>query len=120
MEKTITYQKLKKETENSIKKAEIYYSLLSALNSLSLTEREIQLIAFSAVKGNLSNANVRDEFCRIYNTSFPTISNIISRLKKLGIVVKEDKKIMLHSILKLDFNKDVILEIRLLNGEKDS
>jgi len=116
MEKTITFQKLKKEFEDKFILAERYYSLLFTLNNLHLTERETQLVAFSAVKGNLSNANVREEFCRIYNTSFPTINNMISHLRKMGIVVKDDKKIKIIPKIVLDFENDITLEIKLMHG----
>jgi hypothetical protein len=36
--------------------------ILSAVNGLKLTEREIQLIAFTAVKGNISYGSIREEF----------------------------------------------------------
>ena len=113
MERTITFQRWKKEFER-IEIAEKYYAMLSVLNNLQLTERQIQLIAFSAIKGNISSANVRNEFCRIYNTSYPTISNMVSRLKKIGVVVKEDnKKIRVNPKIVIDFNNDVVIQINL-------
>jgi len=41
----ITYQKLKKVTSDSYELARKYYGLLSVLNGLSLTERELQLVS---------------------------------------------------------------------------
>mgnify|MGYP001461352600 CR=1 FL=1 len=114
MEKLITFQRWKKEYKDKMEIAEKYYGMLSVLNNLHLTEREIQLIAYSAIKGNISNANVRNEFCKIYNTSYPTISNMVSRLKKLGVVVKEEnKKIKVNPKLVIDFSNDVVIQITL-------
>ena len=65
--KTIV-QKLKKPVEDQFATAEKYYSLLSALNGLKLTQREIQLVAFTAIRGNISYANIRQEFCEKYDS----------------------------------------------------
>ena len=112
MEKLITFQRWKKEYKERMEIAEKYYAMLSVLNDLHLTEREIQLVAYSAIKGNISNANIRNEFCRIYNTSYPTISNMVSRLKKIGVVVKEEnKKIHVHPKLVIDFSNDVVIQL---------
>jgi hypothetical protein len=97
--------------------AMLYYSILSAINSLNLTEREIQLISFTAIKGNITYANVREEFCKTYNTTSPTINNIISKLKKIGIFVKENGKVKVNPIIVIDFKKDLMLDIKLVHGE---
>lgn len=103
--------------ENALSLAEKYYSVFSAVNSFKLTQREIQLIAFTAIQGNMSYNNIREDFCKMYNTSSPTINNIISKLKKMNILVKDRGKIKVHPILLLNFNSDVTLEIKLLHGE---
>lgn len=119
MEKpTNTYikQSLKTVQKDEYSLAEKYYSILSAVNSLHLTEREIQLIAFTAIKGNISYANIREEFCKKHNTSSATINNIISKLKKVGIFIKDGGKIKVNPIINLSFQKDITLEIKLTHG----
>lgn len=106
-------QKLKKDVSTDIQLAEKYYSILSAVNSLSLTQREIQLIAFTAIKGNITYANVREEFCKLHNTTSPTINNIISKLKKIGIFIKEAGKVKINPMIVIDFKKDITLAITL-------
>jgi DNA-binding MarR family transcriptional regulator len=98
--------------------AEKYYAILSAINGLQLTNREIQLVAFTAVKGNISNANVREEFCRKYNTTSATINNIISKLKKMGIFIKEKGKVKIIPLIVMDFSKELILQIKLTHEGK--
>jgi hypothetical protein len=105
-------QMLKKEFNGKLLLAEQYYALISTINSLKLTEREIQLIAYVAIRGSL-NINVREEFCKMYNTSLPTINNMISRLKPISVLIKEDGKIRINPAILLDFNKDVVLQITL-------
>jgi hypothetical protein len=111
-------QKLKKDLTGQLELAEKYYAILSNINSLNLTTREIQLIAFTAVRGNISNANVREEFCSKYNTTSPTINNIISKLKKVGIFVKDGGKVKVNPVIVVDFSKDVLLAITLKQNEQ--
>ena len=115
MEPTVTLQRLRKVVPTDIQLAEKYYSILSAVNSLHLTQREIQLIAFTSIKGNITYANVREEFCKLHNTTSPTINNIISKLKKIGIFIKEGGKVKINPMIVIDFTKDVTLGITLVH-----
>ena len=119
MDGIITYQKWKKAYRDKYDLAFRYYGLLSTLNSLSLTERELQLLAFTAVKGNISYANVRDEFCRRYNTTSPTINNMISKLKKLHVFIKDNGKVKVNPKLVINFERDLTIEIK-LHGDDTS
>jgi DNA-binding MarR family transcriptional regulator len=116
MEANNITQKLKNKSEDKYLLAEKYYSILSAVNNLKLTQREIQLIAFTAIRGNISYANIRKEFCEKYESTSPTINNIISKLKKLGIFVKDGTKVKVNPIIILPFDKDIVLEIKLVHG----
>ena len=112
----IIIQKIKSSCEDNYSLAERYYSILSAVNNLKLTQREVQLVAFTAVRGNMSYANVREEFCKKHNTSSPTINNIISKLKKIGHLTKVNGKVKVNPIVQLNFNLDVTLDIKLVHG----
>lgn len=116
MEAKPIVQRLKTSIEGSIAMAERYYKILSAVNNLKLTKREIQLIAFAAIKGNISYANIRKEFCETYNSTSPAINNIISKLKKMGIFVKDGTKVKVNPIILLNFEKDLVLQITLTHG----
>lgn len=113
----IIVQRLKKTVSTDIELAIKYYSILSAINNLHLTEREIQLVAFTAIKGNITYANVREEFCKTYNSTSPSINNIISKLKKVGIFIKENGKVKINPIISIDFKNDLTLEIKLVHEE---
>jgi hypothetical protein len=110
-------QSLKKVVYTDMQLAEKYYSVLFTINNLHLTEREIQLVAFTAIKGNITYANVREEFCKTYNSTSPTINNIVSKLKKLGIFVKENGKVKINPKICIDFKKDLMLNIKLVHEE---
>jgi DNA-binding MarR family transcriptional regulator len=102
--------------EDSYVLAEKYYRILSAVNDLKLTNREIQLIAFAAMKGNISYANIRKEFCEKYDSTSPAINNIISKLKKMGVFVKDGTKVKVNPLILLNFDKDIVLQISLIHG----
>jgi hypothetical protein len=110
-------QSLKRVVDTDIQLAEKYYSILFTINNLHLTEREIQLVAFTAIKGNITYANVREEFCKTYNSTSPTINNIVSKLKRLGIFIKENGKVKVNPKIIIDFKKDLILNIKLIHEE---
>ena len=113
----IIVQRLKKDVSTDMELAMKYYSILSTINSLNLTEREIQLVSFTAIKGNITYANVREEFCKTYNSTSPSINNIISKLKKVGIFIKENGKVKVNPVITIDFKKDLTLDIKLVHGE---
>jgi len=115
--KKIIVQRLKTSLNTDMQIAEKYYSILSAINNLHLTEREIQLIAFTAIKGNITYANVREEFCRTYNSTSPTINNIISKLKRIGIFIKESGKVKINPVIVIDFTNNITLDIKLVHEE---
>lgn len=119
MERKITLQKIRKEFGGDVLKlAEAYYTLVSVINGIHLTQREAQILAFTAVRGSISYAHVKDEFCKMYNTSGYAINNHVSRLKKTNMLIRERGKIIVHPSLSLKFNEnDVVLQILLKNGQ---
>ena len=108
-----TIQKLKKTVSDNFLLAEKYYSILFIVNDLKLSEREIQLVAFSAVHNNISYKHLKEEFCVKHNSTIPSINNIISKLKRIGVFIKKDGKIKVNPVISLDFNKNVLLAISL-------
>lgn len=115
-EKKTIIQRIRKSEKDSMEVAKRYYSLLSSINDLKLTEREIQLIAFTAIRGNISYSSNREEFCTMYNSSSPTVNNIISKLKKLQVLIKDSGKIKVNPKILLNFENDIVLQISLTNG----
>jgi hypothetical protein len=111
-------QKLKKDLRNNREVAYRYYSVLSAFNDLQLTKREVQLMSFIAVSGSISVPSNRDKFCKEYETTGATVNNMVSKLKKRNLLVKKDGKIIVNTIISLDFSKDISLEIKILHGGK--
>lgn len=112
-------QKLLRKVNDEYEMAERYYSLLSTVNDLKLTQREVQLIAFTAVRGNISYSSIREDFCNKYKTSSPTINNMISKLKRVKVLVKDGTKVKVNPIIILDFKKPLTLEIKMEHNGQD-
>ena len=112
-------QKLLRKVNDEYEMAERYYSLLSTINNLKLTQREVQLIAFTAVRGNISYSSIREDFCKQYNTSSPTINNMISKLKRVKVLVKDGTKVKVNPVIVLDFKKPLVLEIKMEHNGQD-
>ena len=115
--KKIIVQKFLRKIEDNYAMAEKYYSVLSTINNLKLTTREIQLVAFTAIRGNMSYSSIREDFCKKYNSTSPTINNIISKLKRIGVFVKDGSKIKVNPVIILNFSNDVTLEIKMEHNE---
>jgi len=109
-------QRFNKDLSTELEIAKRYYSIVSVMGDLELTEREIQLVAFTAIKGNISYSSNREEFCKEYNSSSPTINNIISKLKKKNLLIKDSGKIKVNPRILLDFNQEITL---ILNFKKN-
>ena len=115
--KKIIVQKFLRKIEDNYAMAEKYYSVLSTINNLKLTTREIQLVAFTAIRGNISYSSIREDFCNKYNSTSPTINNIISKLKRIGVFVKDGSKIKVNPVIILNFSNDITLEIKMEHNE---
>jgi ribosomal protein S10 len=116
--KEMIVQRLKKELQNDTEVSYRYYSVISALNDLMLTEREIQLMSFIAVSGSISVPSNREKFCNTYSTTGATVNNMVSKLKKRNLLLKKDGKIIVNNLISLDFSNSITLEIKILHGAK--
>lgn len=116
--KKVIVQTLLRRVDDDYAMAEKYYSLLSTVNDLKLTQREIQLIAFTAVNGNISYSSIREEFCKKFNSTSPTINNMISKLKKVKVLVKDGSKVKVNPVILLNFKDNIKLEIKVEHYER--
>lgn len=113
---TKTIQNFNKKLGSSLKVAEKYYQILATLSNLGLGEKEIQLAAFTAVKGNISSLELRKEFVETHNTTRASLGNMIGKLKKKQVLVEEDGIIKINPYASPNFNEPILLNIT-LNGE---
>jgi hypothetical protein len=110
-------QKLKYRPNDALQLAEYYFGIMSIVNNLELAKREIQLLAFTAVKGNIGTPLSKKEFVKEYDSSLATVGNIVSKLTKEvinvrpALLVKEKKLVVINKALALEFEKSLKLEI---------
>ena len=104
-------QKLKYTISGPLELAEKYFAIISILNNLELAKREIQLLAFTSIRGSIGSETSKQEYVKQYNSSVATVSNIISKLSKTKILMKEQKRYVINKALMLDFNEAIVLGI---------
>ena len=96
-------------------KAKKYYTILFILNDLPISFKEIDLVAFCAIKGTISTPPVRDEFVKLFHSSKNTVYNMSAKLQKQGIFIKTQNKIKINPVILLDFSEELFLAIKLSN-----
>lgn len=111
-----TLQKISSHSDSSFEKAKKYYGILFIANGLEYTQRDLELAAFIGVHGNIFFIEKKKEFCELVNTSMATLANIISKLYKMGVIVKQDGVIDLQPAIKLNFDNVIVVEISLKDG----
>ena len=117
MEKKMVVQRIVNRADSSIQRAVKYYSILDTLNSLKLTEKHIQLMAFIATRGSISSGGAKETFKELFGSSKASIGNFVWELTQKGILTRKDGRVVLHPQLALDFSNDVIvLNITMTHG----
>lgn len=111
MEREITYQKVRKGYSDKLEMAVKYYNVISVLNELSLTEKELKLIAYIVLRGNVFNVETKKRFCEEYDTSLATINNMVSRLKKVGVLIRENNSVKVRPLLVLNFENNIVIQL---------
>jgi predicted heme/steroid binding protein len=117
MEPKVYKQVIRKVYPSPIQLARVYYSMLCSIGNIHLSKRQLDLLAYIAVRGTISSVSAREDFCKQFNSSKQTINNIVSELKEIGLLVKENGKIKVKPSIALDFTNDVHLNISLQNGQ---
>lgn len=106
MEGKVIAQKIKKQYTRVVDIAVKYYSILSLLNNLNLTEREIQLMAHTATRGTISTIASKNEFIKLFpGATVATINNLMTALKKRKLLVKDDKMTRINPLIVINFSK---------------
>ncbi len=116
MENSFIEQTFKGKVKSKFELAVKYYTVLFALTDLRITKREIQLIAYTAINGNISYSTTREDFITTFKTSSATINNMVSKLKKKKILIKDGSKVKVQPQLILNFDNNLKLNILISNG----
>lgn len=109
----ITTLRIKKKYDNSLDLAIKWYSIISILNNFKWTPLEIKLIAFTAVKGDISSGGRKEAFCELTQTTKSSIANMISKLSSKNIFIKDNGKTKLTPFLVINFEGDILSQFLL-------
>ena|SRR5688572_13014281 len=111
MEKEVIVKTIKKSFNDKIKAGISWFKFVSAINNIKLTKRELELLSFINSRGTISSSSSKQEFCRLFDSSPGTITNMTSKLIKpeYGVLVKEKSKIRIHPALRVDFDKEFVV-----------
>lgn len=115
--KTIV-QKLSSNIHNDFEMAYKYYMILSELNDLDLVKRDLQLLAYAASEKK-PISDIKEEFVEKFGTSIATVGNIISKLYRKRMLVKNKRLVTILPVLQLDFKRDLMLNISLKQEHGD-
>lgn len=88
-----------------------YYSILFALNDVSITPKEMDLLAFTAVRGSISTLPAKKDFSEQFNMSNSSINNIISKLQRMGILKKIQGRTKVNPQIQVDLKNRLTFEI---------
>jgi hypothetical protein len=106
-------QKLNREIKGKIELAIRYYAILSALNNLRLTPKQLELLAFTAFRGTITPQPAREEFAQMFNSSADSVENLKGQLVKKGLLIKQNGMYKVRPEIDLGFDQDVVLQIKL-------
>lgn len=107
----IVVQKISKKYSDEVSIGIKYYSLISELNNLNLTHRELQLLSFTAYRGTISSLSAKEEFSRRFRSSIPTINNMISKLSRMGLLIKVSGKSKVNPKISPDLSNGIVIQI---------
>ena len=118
----VILQKIRKSEPDPYKKSLMYFRVLFGVNDIHLSKREMEVISFAAVRGNVSSAGAQLELMERFGLTANAKHCIVSALKKKGFLMKgRDGKIRLvPSLLTIDFSNDLFLQIAIDSKTKDN
>jgi hypothetical protein len=104
-------QKMKFVDDSILEKALRYYRFFFAIYGKKIPPKELELFAFTAVRGTITPKPARLEFINRFGSSSASIENIKSRLVKKNLFVVKDGKYKINPKFSIDFSKDLVLRI---------
>lgn len=102
---------IKKVFTDKIQAGIAWFRFISSINGINLTNRELQLLSFINLRGTISSLQSKEEFCKMFETSTGTVSNMTAKLLKQKILIKEKSKIKVSPFLRVDLDKDFVVRL---------
>jgi hypothetical protein len=92
-----------------------WYSIISILNDFKWSPMELKVIAFTAMKGDISSGGRKEAFCEMFNTNKATLANTVSDLFKADFLIKTQGKTKLHPALVISFEGNILSQLHLVH-----
>jgi hypothetical protein len=108
-DKEVIVKTINKKFSNKIKAGVTWFKFIAAINDIKLTTRELELLAFINYRGTISSIQAREEFCKVFESSSATISNMTAKLLKQKLLTKVNRKVVINPSLKVDFDKNFVV-----------
>lgn len=119
MDKGVVVQKVNITSLDSFDRALKYYNIILSVNNIFLPPMEMNLLAFTAIRGTISSGGAKEKFIEIFPTATKaSIGNTIYKLTKKNLFVKINKKVVVNPSISINFNFPLLLQIK-LNGKAD-
>lgn len=117
----VSVQKIGNDVDGDLNLAVKYYSILSVIYDLELPTRQIELLAFTAVRGTITPLPARQEFVKLFNSSLNTIENMKGKLYKKGLLIKVKDMYKVNPNISPDFSNDsLVLQLSLKKKQEET
>lgn len=113
-------QKIQRNERELIDIAVKYYSIMSTLNDLNIPARQIQLLAFTAIRGTITPMSAREEFVKMFSSSLNSLENMKGILYKRKLLVIQNRMYKVNPSILPDFTQDKYIfqiSINLMNED---
>ncbi len=109
----ILVKTIKKEFPDKITTGIAWFTFIGLINNIKLAKRELQLLSFINYRGTISSSSAKEEFCKMFDSSPATISNMVGKLYKMKpqFLIKEKFKVKVHPSLRVDFSNDLVIRL---------
>lgn len=108
-DRKILVKTIKKTFPDKLRAGITWFKFIAAINNIKLAKRELELLAFINYRGTISSTSSKEEFCRVFDSSVGTASNMTAKLLKQKLLVKEKSKVRIHPSLRIDFSQDFVV-----------
>jgi len=92
-----------------------WFKIISILNDFNWKPMEINLLAFMCIKGDISGSK-KTAFCEQFKCKKGSLANTLSSFKKRGFIYKNEKKLVVHPQLYMDFEGDILTTLNLTHA----
>lgn len=111
--------KIQKQYKDELELTEKIVHTLLSLSDRTVSKKELELLSFLSYHGDITSQERKEEFYKRYKTTYNTLTNLISTLKKKGLVNKINDDV--KSVFNLPVNGTILnLQINVQQDNRES